>query len=427
MALDFPASPVVGQIFQSGGITWTWDGAKWSAGGAAGSPVIFVSDTAPASPLPGMLWFDSVSGQLFLWYLDPSGPGQWVPSNAPLQTTPVASGLGNVGRNILHNSGFNVNQRGLGAFTTSGYTSDRWRNEFVGGTCSTTINPITSATSVANFGDDYCKNINVAAVSGGSGVNDYAMLRQFHEDIRRIAGRTVIVSFWAWANSGTPKVCVELQQNFGTGGSPSAGAGGIGMTPITITTTPTRYSVPINVPSTSGKTFGTTAGTDFGEVNFWLSAGSPTFNTGRAGGIGVQSNTFLFWGIQCEIAQPGQTQPTALERLDIRMELHNCMRFYQSWSPPPLRGSCTSGTQTVSRMGMALPVQMRVAPTVALVSPLPVYNGVSPTTMTSVAATYVTAQSVEFDGNIGGSAWTISSACEVYLGAGGNMTFSADL
>jgi len=29
MALDFPASPTINQIFTSGSLSWKWDGAKW--------------------------------------------------------------------------------------------------------------------------------------------------------------------------------------------------------------------------------------------------------------------------------------------------------------------------------------------------------------------------------------------------------------
>ena len=36
-----------------------------------------VSDTPPASPTPGMLWFDSVGGQTYVWYADPN-TSQWV-------------------------------------------------------------------------------------------------------------------------------------------------------------------------------------------------------------------------------------------------------------------------------------------------------------------------------------------------------------
>jgi hypothetical protein len=31
MAIDFPNSPTLNQQFKSAGLTWTWDGAKWTA------------------------------------------------------------------------------------------------------------------------------------------------------------------------------------------------------------------------------------------------------------------------------------------------------------------------------------------------------------------------------------------------------------
>ncbi len=31
-AIDFPASPTLGQVFTAGSSTWTWDGAKWASG-----------------------------------------------------------------------------------------------------------------------------------------------------------------------------------------------------------------------------------------------------------------------------------------------------------------------------------------------------------------------------------------------------------
>lgn len=38
MAMDFPAGPVLGQVYTSGGATYTWNGYAWaSGGGAAGS------------------------------------------------------------------------------------------------------------------------------------------------------------------------------------------------------------------------------------------------------------------------------------------------------------------------------------------------------------------------------------------------------
>lgn len=47
--------------------------------GATGpmGPGVTVSDTAPASPVAGQLWFDSVNSRMYLWFSDPNS-SQWV-------------------------------------------------------------------------------------------------------------------------------------------------------------------------------------------------------------------------------------------------------------------------------------------------------------------------------------------------------------
>jgi hypothetical protein len=46
-------------------------------GGGGGGVSVTVSDTPPASPANGALWWDSVSGNLYIWYVDPN-TSQWV-------------------------------------------------------------------------------------------------------------------------------------------------------------------------------------------------------------------------------------------------------------------------------------------------------------------------------------------------------------
>jgi hypothetical protein len=53
--------------------------AAWAAPGGGGSASITVSDTAPASPTAGALWWKSDIGQLFLYYND-GNSSQWVPA-----------------------------------------------------------------------------------------------------------------------------------------------------------------------------------------------------------------------------------------------------------------------------------------------------------------------------------------------------------
>jgi hypothetical protein len=68
-------STIKGAVPASGGGTLNFlraDGT-WASGAT-----VTVGDTPPASPNPGALWWDSVGANLYIWYIDPTGPGQWV-------------------------------------------------------------------------------------------------------------------------------------------------------------------------------------------------------------------------------------------------------------------------------------------------------------------------------------------------------------
>ncbi len=74
MALNFPDAPADGQIFQN----WTWSAATgaWLPSSTVGSGII-VSDTPPASPTAGALWWESDTGTLYVYYND-GNSSQWV-------------------------------------------------------------------------------------------------------------------------------------------------------------------------------------------------------------------------------------------------------------------------------------------------------------------------------------------------------------
>ena len=80
MALNFPCNPTNGQTYEANGVTWQWDGTAWvvapAESTAAFSPV-FISPFPPANPNPGELWWNSNTGQLFLFYQDATCE-QWV-------------------------------------------------------------------------------------------------------------------------------------------------------------------------------------------------------------------------------------------------------------------------------------------------------------------------------------------------------------
>jgi hypothetical protein len=59
------------------GVGTTWARADHVHPLAAVSPPVIISATAPTSPVPGTLWWDSVGGQLYVWFNDGTS-SQWV-------------------------------------------------------------------------------------------------------------------------------------------------------------------------------------------------------------------------------------------------------------------------------------------------------------------------------------------------------------
>jgi hypothetical protein len=269
--IDFPASPIAGTVYTVGGASWRYDGTKWVA----------------------------VSGPVAAVY------------------------AGDVGRNLIHNPMFNIAQRGAGPWAPLGaamYTLDRWPVYANLDVVSFTQAALTDADRAA-IGDEAALTCVRNVFTGNAGAAAQTLFYQNIEGVRRLAGKTAIISFWAVAAAGTPKLGVSYGQDFGTGGSPSAGVSGAGQ-PVTLSTTWSRYSVTVSFSSVSGKTLGTN-NNDSSSVQFWYSSGST--NATRAGNIGVQSGTIGIWGVQLEIGSAA----TPLEKPDPADDLARCQRFYQ--------------------------------------------------------------------------------------------------
>lgn len=224
-------------------------------------------------------------------------------------------------RNAIINGDFFVNQR---AFTNSGsgaldaYGLDRWKIVSSGGG-TWTPQTFTPGNAISGYEPATFSRI---VTSGQSGSSVYSILAQPVEDVRTFAGQTTTLSFWAKANSGTPKIAVELAQVFGSGGSPSAAANYYAGQ-ITLSTSWARYTLQIAVPSITGKTIGTTANTSYVALQLWVSAGS-SFNT-RTGSLGIQTNTFDIWGVQWETGQVA----TPFQIPDRADQLAECMRYFE--------------------------------------------------------------------------------------------------
>ena len=264
---------------------------------------------------------------------------------ANLTTTPI-SGF----RNAIINGDFRINQRGFTSATAdNSYGFDRWMIEASGG-C--TYTPV--AFALGNVISGY-EPINHARLvtTGQSGAGVYSILEQRIEDVRTHAGQTITISFWAKAASGTPKVSVEMNQFWGSSATTNNNAGS-----VTLSTSWQRYSVTTTLSSASGKAI---AGNHHLGLLLWVSAG--TNFSARTNSIGIQTNTFDFWGVQIEKG----TVATPFEQRPIGTELALCQRYFYSIPGgeltifnPYFGVNLGGGGQFIPTRH---PVNMRVAPT----------------------------------------------------------------
>jgi len=269
------------------------------------------------------------------------------------------------GKNKIINGDFFVNQRAFTSTTTDGtFGFDRWKFVTFDGTCTYSTQAFSPGTApVTGYeGTNYARIV----TSGQTLSSAETSLRQSIEGVRTVTGTTTI-SFFAQAGSGTPKIALEFQQDFGSGGSATVNTY-VGS--VTLSTSWTRYSVTFSVPSISGKTIGTS---NTGVLALWLSAGS-TNNT-RTGSLGIQSNTFNIWGVQVEAGSVATAFQTATGTL--QGELAACQRYYVRLGGAALYEAVASGVFESATAAVTLfqcPVTLRAAATSVEYSTIYVYD-----------------------------------------------------
>jgi len=84
MAFNFPADPAENQVFASpGGPVYIYKSPVWtiqSMNSAGGGAIVTIGDAAPANPVAGQVWWESDTGNTFIWYND-GNTAQWVQAN----------------------------------------------------------------------------------------------------------------------------------------------------------------------------------------------------------------------------------------------------------------------------------------------------------------------------------------------------------
>jgi hypothetical protein len=321
------------------------------------------------------------------------------------------------GKNKIINGDFNVNQRNFSSTTSGDFLFDRFGATISGGTVTSTAQTFTPGTAPVSGYE--ARNYLRMVTSGQSAAGDYAILRQYIEDVRTFAGQTVTLSFWAQAGSGTPSVAADIFQYFGTGGSPSSTVFVSGQK-TAITTSWARYSFTFTIPAISGKTVGTNPDHYLG-VRLFVSAGS-TYNS-NTNSLGIQNGTFNLWGFQLEAGSTVTAFQTATGTL--QGELAACQRYFQVIAVSQAWGTWYSTTDAALMAG--LPVAMRVTPTATFST---VYTnaivevGVTDRTPTSYSAYKTSNQAYSFLANGMTTSATVRNGA-IYIGP--NHLLSAEL
>jgi len=167
-------------------------------------------------------------------------------------------------RNKVINGDFAIAQRGIGPFSNSGFTVDRWKL-IVGTGSSTSI----SWQPKADLPYGRSTYINWARPVAGS---SFSYFIQPIEGAETLAGKRCTLTFWASAS-----VATEMQsyifQYFGSGGTTSASSG-TATTINSITTVHKKFSIVVDIPSVVGKLYGSN-NDDKIEVTFSRASNAP--------------------------------------------------------------------------------------------------------------------------------------------------------
>ena len=268
-------------------------------------------------------------------------------------------GFGQAGKNKIINGDFGIWQRGT-SFTPSStlapYGPDRFGVQavFSAGTFTASQQTFTPAAApVAGYEGQYFLRYTMPATGS---ITEWD-LRHKIEDVRTFAGQTVTFSLWM-KSSTAHNAKLYVTQNFGSGGSTSVGTD---FTFTGITSTWTRYSVTVAIPSIAGKTIGTSS---FLEFDVYATTGI------------TNSTTIDFWGVQAEYGSKATPFETATGT--IQGELAACQRYYWraggQWAYQSLGMGVAQGTTNIN-FYVANPVPMRASSGVGDYSTITGFNG----------------------------------------------------
>ena len=351
-------------------------------------PGVCTSTNKPASPFDGQTIYMTDVDQTAVW-----DGTQWV------GTTPLS------GRNVVINGGFDVWQRGTsvaGLNNSANYGADRWVM-FRSGATNHTMSQraiVSSELSGFNWCARYQRN------SGDTSAANLYFIATFEStNIKPLAAKTVVLSFYARKGANYSGGNLNLNIEFGTGTdtaaltSPTSAA--TTTTSFVLTTSWQKFSQSVSVASTA------TAARAY-----WDYVPSGTAGT---------DDYFEITGVQLEAGAVA----TPFEVEELSVTLNKCFRYYQRFVDPAAVGVSTGGG-TVARTLFPLYTKMRTAPTSTLSGTLNFYNGSVTTTGTTISNTFNSVSQGQLD--LAATIGSVGQAISIYTTGGSQyVDFSAEL
>ncbi len=261
-------------------------------------------------------------------------------------------------RNKIINGDFRFGQRGtsFSSPASGSYTLDRWRINYDGSGQSHTVSrqSFTLGQTDVPGEPQYYFEYQVTAAASGQTTN---RIEQPIEGVRTLAGQEVVVSGYIKTDSNR-SVDLILQQDFGTGGSPSS-AVETNLGTINATTSWQKFEFTATLPSISGKTLGSN-----NDDALILIFDLPTGVTLTVGLARIQ-------------VEKGSVA-TDFEERPKQIELALCQRYYEkSYALDNSPGSITEATGLCMnafngywvRMTVYFAVSKRASPSITLYNP----------------------------------------------------------
>jgi hypothetical protein len=353
------------------------NGSAGNAWFGIGNYIICTFATRPATPVVGMLIYQTDTDEMLKYVTDADNTQRWMLADHDYR------------RNVVINSGFDVWQRNTTfnptsatSTTKANYGADRW--QFLQATTNAagfTRQPITATDPV---GFNYFLRVQRAAAA--TLVTPFTVQTSFEsQNIQQFRNKFVTLSFWARAGANYSAASSFLVSDIviGTGTDNTVGN----------FTGNSVYTTTNNVLTTSWKRFSITTSAPLFPTTTQLGVRFVFTPVGTAGA----ADSFDITGVQVEPT----SAPSDHEFRDAGEELARCQRYYHQVGPisgvfdNPLGAGYNAGT-TVARFVMHFPVTMRGIPPSILTSGTASHYGVqnlaTTTNGTSVPTLYSATQ-----------------------------------